>query len=376
LKKFLRRGLKRWKPIWPQITITIRTGIPAFRPVVLEMASKEDLVKKANLLILSRVYLEPGMKLPFRASRSTAGPGAGERSIHLEFKGHRVKLEVSKDESQRLHLRQGIAGGGDQGFTLHMDGEVYISGVTLKKPLLHAPRQAFINLGSGCTMSCRFCPTPNLGIEQLKEITPARWVELIVSASCDPDFDSVGITSGVPSDPDQAIEEMCEVIVKVVEKIGAVPIGVEPYVSDLSQIQRLKDCGATEIKINLQSYDREIFERVCPEMDLDLILDSIKEACDIFGRNKVCSNLLLGLGESDESVRSGIEHLANYGAVATLRPYRSSETTDRLFIEALRIVNLALAHKEILERYGLTPLEFKTMCHACGGCELLPGVDL
>ena len=69
--------------------------------------------------------------------------------------------------------------------------------------------------------------------------------------------------------------------------------------------------------------DRAIFERVCTGRkghSLDFILDSLRDAVKVFGKNRVSSNIIIGLGETDECVRKGVEYyLAKAGVIAILR---------------------------------------------------------
>jgi biotin synthase-related radical SAM superfamily protein len=39
-------------------------------------------------------------------------------------------------------------------------------------------------------------------------------------------------------------------------------------------------------------------------------------------------------------------------------------------------LSLAKEQKKILKSYGLSPLGFKTMCHKCLGCDLVPFWDV
>ncbi|MEN6342645.1 MAG: hypothetical protein ABFC89_08815 [Methanospirillum sp.] len=63
--------------------------------------------------------------------------------------------------------------------------------------------------------------------------------------------------------------------------------------------------GACEIKYNVETMDPEIFARVCPGLSLPDILLALQGAVEIFGRSRVSSNVILGLGETDECVRDG-----------------------------------------------------------------------
>ena len=115
-------------------------------------------------------------------------------------------------------------------------------------------------------------------------------------------------------------------------------------------------------------------------------MSALEYAVDVFGRNKVCSNVLIGLGESDDTVVKGLEWMAERGVVANLRPLLINPLRRQDLAEAtqgraarpsaVRMLKLALSHSSILEKQGLTTTMFKTMCHKCTGCEITPQQDV
>ena len=116
-----------------------------------------------------------------------------------------------------------------------------------------------------------------------------------------------------------------------------------------------------------------------------MILHGVNHACEVFGRNKVCSNIVFGMGESDETIIHGLKVLGNMGAVGTLRALRVNDlnkadlerSLGRLEpVTAERMMRLAEEHKRILQDYGLTTLSFRTMCHACLACDIVPFWDV
>ncbi len=343
--------------------------------VGLEVASK-----KAALILGGPVKVSENIKLPFYPSRSTAGPGAGSTSIVLAFQGARIKKAISRDSGDFELRKQG------ESYQIWKDGVLFLDKVELKPTLFHAPEQAFFNLDSQCIYDCKFCTSPLLDKKATKNLTPDKVVSMIKEASKRPDLKAVALTSAVPDSAAETVERLAYVIRRTRKELGAeMPIGVEPYVSSLQDIDLLKEAGADEIKLNIETFDREIFEKVCGGQDLDWILEAIEHAVQVFGRGKVTSNIIVGLGESDESVIAGIETLARMGCVATLRPLKVNELNRERLRKALgewepltkeRLLRLASKQKEILTRYGLTTLSFNSMCHACTCCDIVPFRDL
>jgi len=341
--------------------------------------SQEDARRKAELLAGGPVLISEGFRLPFPASLSTAGPGAGLATAVFSFGNTRAKKEMSRQGGEFQLIE-------DRGrLSIIRSGRPFIDEVRLVPTLMHAPYQAFVNIEHDCMYDCKFCGSPRLGKDVTKNLTDDKIVQMIMDSSKREGFSAVAFTSGVPESRILTVERMASLVGRIREALPDVPIGVEPYVVRPDEIELLKAAGATEIKINIETYDRDIFERVCGKLDYDLILHAINHSCEVFGRNNVCSNIMFGLGESDECVTEGVKVLANMGAVATLRALRVTDLNRQVLEEAIgpiervspeRMLLLANSQKLVLESYGLSPLGFKTMCHACLSCDIVPFWDV
>lgn len=334
---------------------------------------------KAELLAGGAVRIPREFRLPFLPSRSTAGPGAGLTSVVFSFGGTRAKKAISRDKGEFELVRDGDR------LSIRRNDKLTIKDVTLIPTLLHAPYQAFVNIESRCIYDCKFCNTPRLLPNATKNLSDDKIVQMILEASKKEDFESVAFTSAVFESPTGTVERMAGLVQRVRELLPRTPIGVEPFATRPDEIDLLKDAGADEIKINIETFDRDIFDKVCAKMDFDLILHAINHSCEVFGRNKVCSNIIFGLGETDENVLEGVKVLANMGAVATLRALRRNEHNISELEKVLgrlepatpeRMLQLARDQKKILRRHHLTPLAFRTMCHACLSCDIVPFWDV
>lgn len=335
--------------------------------------------KKAELLVGGPVKIPRDFRLPFPPSKSTAGPGAGSVSIVFAFGNTRAKKAISRDSGE-FELQEV-----DGKLRLARDGSPFIEDVDLVPTLLHAPYQAFVNLDHACVMDCKFCASPRLGRHATKVLTDEKIMAMITQASKKPDFESISFTSAVAESPAITVKRIAGLVRKARALFPKVPIGVEPYATRPDQVDLLKEAGADEIKLNIETFDRDIFERVCPKRDYDTILHMINHAGGVFGKNRVCSNIIFGLGETDENVLEGTRVLANMGAVVTLRALRRTdynlEELESVLgplerVTADRMLGLAKRQKAILEDYGLSTLKFRTMCHICLSCDLVPFWDI
>jgi len=188
---------------------------------------------------------------------------------------------------------------------------------------------------------------------------------------------AISLTSGVADTPEKEVERAVEAVLAL--KKYNVPIGVSVYPTADSS-KRLKDAGAIEVKYNVETMDRGVYEKVCAGQSLDFVLEVLRDAVGIFGRNRVFSNFIVGLGETDEAVEKGLTELADIGVVPIVRaagmhPLRLGEveverpTRDRL-LKLTRIL------RRILDEHGLRADVSQTMCLPCTGCDLNPHTDL
>ncbi|MCL1983991.1 MAG: radical SAM protein [Methanomassiliicoccaceae archaeon] len=334
--------------------------------------------KKAQLILGGDVLLPEGYRMPYRISRSTAGPGAGKRSAVFAFGGMRVKKGISygsgdfelKDENGRLSLTR--------------NGVPFLDRVDIVPVVFHSPEQAFFNLDQRCIYNCRFCTSPLLKGDATRTLSDDNIVKMIRDAMNDHNVVSAALTSGVVGSVHDTVNRMVSCVRAIRAAFPHIPIGVEPYVDAIEQIEALKQAGADEIKINLETPRRDIFERICPELDHSAVLEMLRASVKIFGPGKVTTNLIFGIGESDGDLENCMEMLASFGCVPGLRAVRVNEMNEKNLKDAgivpgiteERMIRLADIQKRILNEYSLTTRTFRTMCFECGCCDLVPFRDL
>lgn len=345
------------------------------------MSESDVLRKKAELLIAGTIVLGPGVSLPFPLSRSSAGPEVGTRNILLGFGGTRVKLKVSRDTSSSPFTltRTAISDLFPAGeYRIEKNNSVFLDPVIPIRTPIHAPDQAFINIDARCRYDCLFCTSRNL--KNYRRPSNDEWISLIRRNANADTIRSVAITSGVPTSINENLDDF-ETIIRGIADLG-LPIGVEPYVTTREQLERLHDAGSSELKLNIQSWDPTIYRMVCPDSDLDLgdIRTLLKHGVEIFGPNRVQSNMIIGFGENDETILDGVRTLASLGVAVSLRRLhlndnnriRLERVMDLEAITVPRYLKLRTEQERIFSEEGIDPTLFRTMCFPCMGCDLEP----
>ena len=335
--------------------------------------------KKAELTLGGGVRLPKDFVFPYRISRSTAGPGAGSSSAAFSFGGHRVKKSISY-ESGEFELAE------ENGrLSMTRNGIPFLEEVKIEPIVFHCPEQAFFNLDQRCIYNCAFCVSPMLSKDLDKGLSDEDMVKMTKKAAGEQKVVSVSLTSGVFGSIDKTVERFVSCVSRFRKEFPELPIGVEPYVSDKRHIRALKEAGATEIKLNIQSPDREIFKRICPELDYDNVIEMLLYSVGIFGAGKVTSNMIFGMGETDEDIEKMTEFLCSKGVVPTFRALRVNPANKDNLISAIgeqppvnadRAIKLARMQKEKLTAYGLDTRDCHTMCIECACCDLVPFRDL
>ncbi|MCQ1539248.1 radical SAM protein [Methanocalculus taiwanensis] len=315
---------------------------------------------KAELLAIGSCRLT-GADASGYIESSAAGPGAGgEGSVFFSMDGKRIRLSISPDSP--VEIRH------DGDGHVHLSfGKIDATGI-LEQPALHCPRQAYITVSGNCIFSCKYCPVP---LNKGRVKTPDEIVGMIESVINR--IDSISITSGVIG----SIEDDEKRVINVLERIKGldIPVGVSIYPGPETP-DRLYSEGVSEVKFNLETATSALFEEMCPGLSWDAIIMSLDRSVALFGRGNVFSNVILGLGETDEEMEACIRLLTGRGVIPVIRPLTpAAAVASYKRPSPERLLRIAAIHWDALKNAGLDTGEARTMCTYCTGCDIVPGRD-
>jgi biotin synthase-related radical SAM superfamily protein len=294
-------------------------------------------------------------------AKSTAGPGAGGKgAIFFAMGGHRVKLAINPTSNIEIAHR------GNGTVQLYFEGQLIMG--RLLEPGFHCPDQAFITITGSCIFRCRYCTVPNLRGRR-------KSIEEIVGMvdSVRDRIHAISLTSGVLT----TIEEEEAYVLAVVKRLASfdLPIGVSIYPTENTP-DRLRKLGVVEVKFNLEAATPELFAKVCPGLDYERIWKTLDRSVDLFGRGRVFSNVIIGLGETDEELEACIGKMISHGVIPVLRPLNPvAEFAGKPRPSAERLKKFFAMETDALIKAGLDVKQALTMCTNCAGCDLVPGRD-
>lgn len=315
---------------------------------------------KGQLLAVGTAHLS-GEPADMYIARSTAGPGAGgEGSVFFAMGSHRVRLAL--DPASPIEIVHRGGGVADLFFeTMQLNGR-------LDQPGFHCPNQAFITVTGSCIFRCRYCPVPSLSGERKSIEEIVAMVEPVRHR-----ITAIALTSGVQS----SIEEEEAYVLEVVRHLVpfGLPIGVSIYPTEQTP-GRLFSLGVVEVKFNIEAATPALFAAMCPDLDYDLIWGVLERSVQIFGRGRVFSNVIIGLGETDAEMERCIRRLTVRGVIPVLRPLNPVAGVSQLpRPSAERLAIIFAMHKRALAAAELDTRQALTMCTNCTGCDLVPGRD-
>ena len=228
---------------------------------------------------------------------------------------------------------------------------------------------------------CRFC-----AIEASLEAgattrvkTPAQLAEVAEAAVRLDGVRQVVLTTGTTATPDRGARYLARCVRAIVDAVPGLPVQVqcEPP-DDLAVLAELEAAGATAVGIHVESLDDEVRRRWMPgkaAVPMAAYEAAWDEAVRVFGRNRVSTYVLVGLGEDPDELVAGCARLIERGVYPFVVPFRPLAGTlaaadpappPELLADVTRQVGADLAAAD------MRGADQGAGCAACGACSALP----
>lgn len=189
-------------------------------------------------------------------------------------------------------------------------------------------------------------------------------------------FMELNLNAGTLPGIDRSAELYIDVI-KAVRKVSNIPIAAQICPpADLRYIDLLKEAGLTTISFNMEIFDEECRQSICPgksKVTVEFYLEALKYATNIFGMGQVSSWLIAGL-EPKETTIAGIKAVAATGAipfVTVFRPLMGTELASKQPPAVDDVLEIFSEVGKAVQANKIDPAESKCGCVNCGCCSAL-----
>lgn len=229
---------------------------------------------------------------------------------------------------------------------------------------------------------CRFCTIE----ESLRSgatvavKTPAQLAEVAQAAVRLDGIRQMVMTTGTTAGPDRGARYLARCLEAVLAAVPKLPIQVqiEPP-RELCVLRDLKQAGATAIGIHVESLDDEVRRRWMPgkgSVPMAEYKAAWNEAVRVFGRNRVSTYLLVGLGEDPDELVEGASELIERGVYPFVVPFRPMAGTlarrDGIGAPPAELLHDVTTRVAVmLQQAGMIGADQQAGCAACGACGAL-----
>jgi len=178
-----------------------------------------------------------------------------------------------------------------------------------------------------CTANCAFCPQAREAKSSAELLSRVTW----------PIFPTAEVLSALENGFSQGkISRVCiqalnypevfahvEALVKEIKKQAEVPLSVSCQPIGRANIELLAKAGVDRIGVALDAATEWVFNRVKGEgvggpYRWDLQFRYLAEALEVFGRGKVSTHVVIGLGETEKEATETIQRCMNMGVLPAL----------------------------------------------------------
>ncbi|GAB2983569.1 MSMEG_0568 family radical SAM protein [Amycolatopsis acidiphila] len=229
---------------------------------------------------------------------------------------------------------------------------------------------------------CRFCTIEESlrAGSTIAAKTPAQLAEVAEAAVRLDGVRQMVMTTGTTAGPDRGARHLVRCVRGVLEAVPGLPIQVqiEPP-GDLAVLTELHQAGAVSVGIHVESLDDEVRRRWMPGKSTVPMTEyeaAWDEAVRVFGRNRVSTYLLIGLGEDPDELVAGAGRLIQRGVYPFVVPMRPMLGTlarrDGAKAPSVTVVkDVTERVAALLRAAGMTGADQVAGCAACGACGAL-----
>lgn len=228
-------------------------------------------------------------------------------------------------------------------------------------------------------LRCRFCAlgkTLESGDTVIRK-TPEQLAEAAEAAKRLDNIKHVTLTSGTTKIRQRGILYLGECASAITERTGLpVQIQFEPP-EDFSVFKTLKKMKVANVAMHVESLDENIRRTMTPgkaEIPLHYYFSAFEHAISVFGRNRVGTYVILGLGEDrDLTLKRALQlvEMGVYPNIVPLRPLPGTAMQNAAGPDEEYLCEVYSAVGAAMRKYHMTAEGNIAGCGRCGACSLL-----
>jgi radical SAM protein (TIGR04043 family) len=227
----------------------------------------------------------------------------------------------------------------------------------------------------GTDEQCGFCGIELTRGEQTIPVkTPAQLAEVCTAAR---DYDGavdVTLTTGSINRRDRGALYISR-CASAIKDASGLPIQVQFEPPDeLSVLEQVRAAGVDAVGIHIETFDPQVLARVAPgkaQCGVEGYFRCWERAVEVFGRGRVSTYVILGMGERRELIEEGCRRaieLGVYPFVVPLRPVPGTLMADTPPPSAEYVASIYRSVSAMLAQSGLDHVEATAGCARCQAC--------
>ena len=230
---------------------------------------------------------------------------------------------------------------------------------------------------------CKFCAVQHWWDANIDKATE-EIADTIAAAVSEGAAQHISLTTATLDTKGKGLEYLVETARQIHSRVD-IPIMLEfEPIGDYSLLDTLlkeaRQAGVTTVSCNVECFDERIRLEVMPakgRIPLVTYIETWEKCLNIFGENEVFTVVVVGIGEEDESILSGVEMAASRGVMTFLVPHSPAEGAaygDMAAPGADRMLYLYEQSVAIYQRYGLDLYACQAGCVRGGGFSAIKDV--
>jgi radical SAM protein (TIGR04043 family) len=227
----------------------------------------------------------------------------------------------------------------------------------------------------GTEEQCAFCGIElSRGEQTIPVKTPAQLAEVCTAARDHDGAVDVTLTTGSINRRDRGALYISRCAAAIKEASG-LPIQVQFEPPDhLSVLEHVRECGVDAVGIHIETFDPDVLEQVAAGkamLGIEGYFRCWERAVQVFGRGRVTTYVILGMGERRELIEEGCRRaieLGVYPFVVPLRPVPGTLLADSPPPDPDYVASVYQSVSAMLADSGLDHVEAKAGCARCQAC--------